>query len=99
MCSTSAACSTSSANKFREVNFADQLTGRIYLKIASGKQVWVDREALENAVRQRDTHAGLKAVAGEAFDLSTPAAPGPHFLSELAGAERIQTLGRWGTPA
>ena len=86
-------------HKFREVNFADQLTGRIYLKIASGKQVWVDREALENAVRQRDTHAGLKAVAGEAFDLSTPAAPGPHFLSELAGAERIQTLGRWGTPA
>jgi hypothetical protein len=86
-------------DKFREVNFADQLTGRIYLKIASGKPAWVDREALEKAVHQSDTHAGLKAVAGAAFDPATPAAPRPHFLSEIAGVERIQTLGRWGTPA
>ena len=86
-------------DKFREINFADQATGRIYLKITSGKPAWVDRDALEKAVHQSDTHAGLKAVAGGAFDPATPAATRPHFLSEIAGAERIQTLGRWGTAA
>ncbi len=85
--------------RFQRVHFADHATGRIYLCVVSGKLDWVDREALAKAASDPDAREALRVVAPGAFHTGAPAAPRPHFLSALEGAERIPTLGRWGTPA
>ena len=84
-------------DKFREINFANQDTGRIYVRIVSGKPVWVDREALECAASNPDTRAGLLAMAPAIFDRALPGPDRPIHLSEIAGANQARTLGRWGT--
>ena len=84
-------------DKFREINIADQRTGRIYLRIVSGKPVWADREALERAASNPDTRAGVLAMAPAAFDRALAAPDRPMHLSEIAGAKQARTLGRWGT--
>ena len=84
-------------DKFREINFANQDTGRIYVRIVSGKPVWVDREALECAASNPDTRAGLLAIAPAIFDRALPGPDRPMHLSEIAGANQARTLGRWGT--
>jgi len=84
-------------DKFREINIADQHTGRIYLRIVSGKPVWADREALERAASNPDTRAGVLAMAPAAFDRALAAPDRPMHLSEIAGAKQARTLGRWGT--
>jgi len=52
---------------FRRVNFAAQASGRIYLRIESGVPVWIDPEALQAAIADADTRAGLAAVAPAAI--------------------------------
>ncbi len=84
-------------DRFREINFADQDTGRIYLRIVSGRPVWVDREALEEAAANPDTRAGVLATAPAAFDLAMPRLDRPVYLNEVASAGPAHTLGRWGT--
>ena len=84
-------------DKFREINIADQDTGRIYLRIVSGKPVWADREVLERAASNPDTRAGLLAMAPAIFDRAPPAPDRPMYLSEITGANQARTLGRWGT--
>ena len=48
---------------FRCVNFAEQASGRIYLRLESGAPAWVDAEALRAALTDADTRAGIAAVA------------------------------------
>jgi hypothetical protein len=79
--------------KFREVHFADQASGRIYLRVVSGVPAWADREALALATSDPDTRAGLAATAPAGFDRALPSPPRPSYLDELFGA--AQTLGRW----
>jgi len=80
---------------FREVNFATQDTGRIYLRIVSGIPAWVDGQALQQAASDADTRAGLAAVAPSALDGASPAAGGQEFLAESTGTQKTATLGRW----
>lgn len=82
--------------RFGEVHFADQATGRIYLRLTAGAPVWLDRAALAHAAQDADTRAGLEAVAPRALEgaLAPDAAAGPS--TDLA-SERIHTVGRWGT--
>jgi hypothetical protein len=82
--------------RFAEVNFADQATGRVYLRIAAGSPVAVDREALERAVVDADTRTGIKAVAASALNGTTPLAHRTGYLYESEGAARAPTLGQWG---
>ena len=82
--------------KFREINFADQNTGRIYLHLVSGRPAWADREALAQAASDPDTRAGLSATGPEVFDRALPAPDRPRYLAEVAGVEHAHTLGRWG---
>ena len=84
-------------DRFPEINFADQDTGRVYLRIVSGKPAWADREALERAASNPDTRAGLLAMAPAVFDGALPAPDRPMYLSGIAGAKQARTLGRWGT--
>ncbi len=82
---------------FRQINFADQATGRIYVRVESGKPVAVDREALERAIADPDTAEGLRTVVPEAFLPALPAMGAPAYLrSEMNRAEPAETIGQWG---
>jgi hypothetical protein len=80
--------------RFRNVNFAEQDSGRIYLSIVAGRAVWADRELLERASLSADTCIALRAIAATALDLSSVDAR-PRYLQDIAASERIPTLGRW----
>jgi hypothetical protein len=84
--------------RFREVNFADQLTGRVYLRLDSGSPVWADREALERAASDTDTRAGLMATAPAALNGMVALADRPSFSDEPVSTG-VHTLGRWGMHA
>ena len=84
-------------DRFREINFADQNTGRIYLRIVAGSPVWADREALEQAASSPDTRAGLLAMAPAIFDRAIPHPDRPEYLSDGASVDHAHTLGRWGS--
>ncbi|MGZ5079800.1 MAG: hypothetical protein ACXWHZ_09690, partial [Usitatibacter sp.] len=79
--------------QFREVEFAEQGSGRVYLHVVAGNPVWADRAALERAAADPDTRAGIMASLPEAFDAASSSIAGERFLEE---AERLHTLGAWG---
>ncbi len=82
--------------RFREINFAAQASGRVYARLAGGKPVWVDREMLAQAIADPDTCAGLRAAAPALFDGALPVPDRAVNLREVIDAARIHTLGRWG---
>ncbi|HWG70567.1 MAG TPA: hypothetical protein VN692_14230 [Steroidobacteraceae bacterium] len=82
------------AGKFREVNFVNQATGRIYLRLESGRGVSMDRAELRSAVRDSDIQSGIEAVAPEALRGDVPDSGAPQYLH--GGGDAAQTLGRWG---
>ena len=81
---------------FRCVNFADQKSGHIYLKMISGSPVMVDGAAMQAAIRDPDTLAGVRAVAPRALggEAAGPAMR-PQYLRGRDGAA-VPTLGQWG---
>jgi hypothetical protein len=81
--------------RFREVNFAAQATGRVYLRIVAGVPRLVDRAALEEAGADAGTRAALRAVAPGAFEAAAPSPDGPVYLRALV--PDAATLGQWGT--
>jgi hypothetical protein len=80
--------------RFREVNFADQATGRIYLRVERGVPVWADADALQRALADPDTRAGLAAAVPAAMTGRLPAPGGPQ---SVADGEHLHTVGVWGT--
>jgi hypothetical protein len=84
---------------FRTINFADQATGRIYLRIESGVPVSMDGPALRCAIADPDTLSGVRAVAPGALRGEVPDAGGPHYLSDEGAAGAAPTLGQWGGAA
>jgi hypothetical protein len=82
-------------NRFREINFAHQSTGRVYLHIIADQVSWVDPHALAQAIEDADTRAALHAVIPAAFD---PSRPAPSRAQFLARSEQRKTVGRWGSP-
>ena len=80
--------------EFRYVDFADQASGRVYLRMESGRPVSIDPEALQAAVRDPDTLAGVRAVAPGALRGQVAAADRPQYLRAHGGA--APTLGQWG---
>jgi hypothetical protein len=82
---------------FREVNFADRATGRIYLRIESGTPVWMDGTLIQSAISDPDTLSGVRAVAPRALSGGVPEAGVPQYLyREADGARAAPTLGQWG---
>jgi hypothetical protein len=81
---------------FRRVDFAEQATGRIYLRIESGTPVWMDAALLQAAIADPDTLSGLEAVAPGALRGETAPAAGPQYLYDEEGAGGARTLGSWG---
>jgi hypothetical protein len=83
--------------RFAEVNFADQASGRVYLRVVRGAPAWIDREGLEDALADGDTRAGLAAVLPAALTAAVASRETPVFLRDMPGAEGICTLGEWGS--
>ncbi len=87
------------AGRLREITFAEHATGRIYLRIVSGRVVWVDSDVLEQALLDPETRAGILAIApGLPERAKAPPGP-PQFVHEACSGERISTLGDWGNRA
>jgi hypothetical protein len=81
--------------RFRGVNFAEQSSGRIYLRIEAGKPVAAEREILARAAADADTRAGIRAVAPATLeDCSQLQRCGT--LCGSGGGARAPTLGQWG---
>jgi hypothetical protein len=81
---------------FREVNFADQRTGGIYLRIRSGTPVWRDASLMQSAITDPDTESAVKAVAPRALGGEVPETGAPQYLRGPDGAGAAPTLGQWG---
>ena len=85
--------------RFRTLDFAAQSDGRVYLRVAAGKPVWSDGEALARAAADPDTRAALEAAVPGAFDPGLAGTGPPLALQEIIAAEPNHTLGRWGSTA
>jgi len=85
------------ARRLPVLNFAEQATGRVYLRLAAGKPVWADSAALRAAMADPATRTGLLAVAPAVATGTIPEPAQPMYLGSHLGAERVHTLGRWGT--
>jgi len=81
---------------FRHVNFADQASGRVYLRIERGMPVVKDAAAFDSAARRPDTLAGIRAVAPAALEGGVPDAPQAQYLGAPEGANLLPSLGQWG---
>jgi hypothetical protein len=84
---------------FRWVNFADQASGRVYLRIERGTPIAKDAAAFDLASRIPDTLAGIRAVAPEALEGKVPDAQRAEYLHAQDGAGPLPSLGRWGGAA
>jgi hypothetical protein len=82
---------------FQEVNFADQATGRIYLRIRSGQPVMMDDAALQSALEDPDTLASVRAVAPAVFGATVAVAERAEYLLHLDEGRPVSTLGQWGS--
>jgi hypothetical protein len=81
---------------FRWVNFAEQASGQVYLRIESGRPTQKAGAAFEKAIQTPDTLAAIRAVAPAALTGSVPDAPRPVYLNAMDGPGRPPTLGQWG---
>jgi hypothetical protein len=79
--------------EFRNVNFADQGTGRIYLHLDGGRVVWIDREPLHSACSDADVMASVRTVAASALGAEARQVDAARYLSHHLVAP---TLGEWG---
>lgn len=83
-------------DRFREIRFAEQATGRMYARLVDARPVWVNRPVLENAAADFDTRAALLSVVPSIFETASPSTDQPLRLQDLISAGRVHTLGRWG---
>jgi hypothetical protein len=87
------------AKRLPRLNFADQASGRIYLRLTAGSPVWSDAAALHTALANDETRAGIAAIVPDIAGRTIAGSGTPMFLAEHLGAERIHTLGQWGAGA
>ncbi len=83
------------------VNFADQLTGRVYARLERGDWVWHDPVALDVAMRNDETREALCAVGlplQGAWARLGSSASGPLPTSRLDDTD-AHTIGAWGPTA
>ena len=82
--------------RFEQVNFAEQASGRVYLHVAHGMPIWADPDALARALRDDDTREALANVLPAALRERLPAPARPTFVAGMTDGEPIATLGEWG---
>jgi hypothetical protein len=80
---------------FHRVNFVEQASGRIYLRIERGRPMLKDSAVLDRAVESPDTLAAIRAVGPAALTGGVPEAPQTAHLT-VKDALGPPTLGQWG---
>lgn len=82
---------------FRQINLADQSSGRVYVRIRAGEPVAVDPAALAIALRDPDAHAAIRAIAPGALAADAVRIGVPVYLrhGEHGDAAPV-TIGAWG---
>lgn len=80
---------------FREVIFAHQHTGRVYLQVVSGGPTLVDREALQEALADSCTGECLRSVAPAALDGSVAACERAQYVQTPETLRAFPTIGQW----
>ena len=83
--------------EFRNVNFVEQATGRIYLRIESRVPVWKDGATLESALRDSDTRAAVQSVASDDLLARASETGRTQYLSSPDSDAQTSTLGWWAT--
>ncbi|HEX7272700.1 MAG TPA: hypothetical protein VF420_11180 [Casimicrobiaceae bacterium] len=83
--------------RFPALNFAEQSTGRVYLRLEAGRALWADPEPLGRVLSDPDTRAGLGASVPGALERGLARPDRPRVLARPGDSRPIQTLGRWGT--
>ena len=81
---------------FREVIFADQTQGQIYMRMVRGRPVIVDLELLGRMLQSPDVRVSFEAIAPGAMNGSVAAYEKPHYLRELRSPADSPTIGAWG---
>ena len=81
-----------SIQRFRQVDFAEQTSGRIYLRIASGRATAADAETLGRVCIHPDFRAAVARIAPAAFETGRLAP----LTAHIGDDERIHTVGAWG---
>ena len=81
---------------FREVIFAEQTRGQIYLRMVHGQPVIVDRELLGRMLQSPDVRVSFEAIAPGALNGSVETYETPHYLRELRSPTDSPTIGEWG---
>jgi hypothetical protein len=80
---------------FRWVNFADQASGRVYLRIEQGRPIAKDPAAFEIAAGVPDTLAGIRAICPDALHGVVPVQHA-QYLRAQGDATSPPSLGQWG---
>ena len=84
---------TECVRRFPRVNFADRDTGRIYLRMESGRVTWFDAEFAGTVINNADSRTAIGALAPDALR-GVPL--GRNSSPQYVDRERFYTLGRWG---
>jgi hypothetical protein len=77
--------------EFREVNFVEQATGRVWLQVIDGVAQWADADVLAQAAADPEVRAGLAAAVPQALAQPLPSRVGVL----LADDEATHTVGQW----
>jgi hypothetical protein len=78
------------------VNFADRDTGIVYARIEGGKLAWIGGVALDKALADSQTRAGLAAIAPAISSALDRARIDQNEAPRVLQATQFRTLGRWG---
>jgi len=81
--------------QLREVIFAEQASGRVYLRFGEGRPVWDDPAALADAAADQQTRAVLTAVTPGLLGRVAPRQTAPLYVTDILDAGRMRTLGDW----
>ncbi|MDP9065815.1 MAG: zeta toxin family protein, partial [Pseudomonadota bacterium] len=82
--------------EFQHVNFAEQITGKVFLQIESGKPVWKDSTTMQAVLSNQDTRAALDSVASPPLVALAAEATDARYLRSATHAAQTPSLGRWG---
>jgi len=80
---------------FREVIFAHQETGRVYLRVASSVPALIDREALQAALADSCVGACVRVVAPAALGDTIAASERPQYVQTPETLRAFPTIGQW----
>ena len=81
---------------FREVIFAEQVSGRVYLRMVGGRPTLVDRELLARMLDNSDVRVSFDAIAPGILNAGSPESPRAQYLRDLKSSAHLPTIGSWG---